>query len=113
MRLPSGIDEELELLDHLSSPELEGRIQQEERQRTLLSGARSRGSNSSARTSGQVGYVGSDGSLPAPQQWGASLSRRRRESKPTPALDSDGLAYYSPGEFRRAFPNKGRDGESL
>ena len=100
MRLPSGLDEELELLDHLSSPELEERMKQEERQRELLSKGGRRGSSSGSSSESQ-------GPLPPPK-WGASLSPRRRDpSKPDKKEESGAdMAYYSPDEFKKAFPNK-------
>ena len=112
MRLPSGMDEELELLDHLASPELEERMKHEDRQRELLSNGGRRATSPATRPSTlSTAEVSSAASpeLPPPPKWGSSLSPRRREAKPPASGGNNsepGMAYYTPEEFKRAFPNK-------
>lgn len=95
MKLPVGVDEELELLDQLSSPELEDRAMAQERQRELLQRRRTNGEARPKPTGSMPGSPNDDlarkgAGPPEGKAWGASLAQRRgskpevREPAPVP-----------------------------
>lgn len=87
MKLPSGVDEELELLDHISSPELD---KAQQKQRDLLSNGGRRAAAATSSSAAAPGTVeaaaisirgqqrqASQGNTGSAAAWGTALARRR------------------------------------